>query len=59
MSVKNEKPMVYCYFAADRLPCFKCLVIFLWKKQPNTDEGEEEHAEGEVGHEESEKRKAV
>ncbi len=51
--------MAYCYFAADCLPCFKYLVIFLWKKQPNTDEGEEAHAEGEAGHEESEKRKEV
>lgn len=37
-----------------------CLVLSAWlffsgKKQPNTDEGEEEHAEGEAGHEESEK----
>ncbi len=47
--------MAYCYFAADCLPYFKYLVIFLWKKQPNTDEGEEAHAEGEAGHEESEK----
>ncbi len=47
--------MAYCYFAADCLPCFKCLVIFLWKKQPNTEKSEEAHAEGEAGHEESEK----
>jgi cobalt-zinc-cadmium efflux system membrane fusion protein len=37
-----------------------CLALSAWlffsgKKQPNTDEGEEEHAEGEAGHEESEK----
>ena len=50
--------MAYCYFAADCLPYFKYLVIFL-EKQPNTDEGEEAHAEGEAGHEESEKRKEV
>lgn len=37
-----------------------CLALSTWlffsgKKQPNTDEGEEAHAEGEAGHEESEK----
>ena len=37
-----------------------CLTLSTWlffsgKKQPNTDEGEKAHAEGEAGHEESEK----
>ena len=40
-----------------------CLALMLGyfslEKQPNTEKSEEAHAEGEAGHEESEKRKAV
>ncbi len=47
--------MAYCYFAPDSLSCYKCLVIFLREKQPNTEKSEEGHTEGEAGHSESEK----
>ncbi|MFY5897646.1 efflux RND transporter periplasmic adaptor subunit [Acinetobacter pittii] len=56
MSVKKMKNQ---WFIAILL-LIVCLALSAWlffsgKKQPNTDEGEEEHAEGEAGHEESEK----
>ena len=58
MSVKNENQWLIAI-----LLLIVCLTLSTWlfslEKQPNTDEGEEAHAEGEAGHEESEKRKEV
>ena len=54
MSVKNENQWLIAI-----LLLIVCLTLSTWlfslEKQPNTDEGEEAHAEGEAGHEESEK----
>ena len=58
MSVKNENQWLIAI-----LLLIVCLALSAWlfslEKQPNTEKSEEAHAEGEAGHEESEKRKAV